>query len=236
MLFSIPLYNNTGGSAWPGELTRLENTLFFRASEPDHGAELWSYDIGTASIQLVKDINPGANNSSFPAELISFKDRLYFQADDGEHGNELWVSDGTADGTHMLKNIADIWPRSNESSDPGGFAEAGDYLVFNAWYNKRTLFRLKIHNTSTVGTTEQQSGTSLFKLYPNPAHSTIVIEPGTKSAIQYRMLDISGREIMNGSILNGSKTYLDLSSLGSGLYIIRGDSENASQTRLFTKE
>ena len=283
---------NRVSDIYPGEyssdiyhITKVGSTLLFRAFEPDHGSELWSYDIGTASIQLVKDINPGANNSSFPAELINFKDRLYFQADDGEHGKELWVSDGTADGTYMLKNIADndsdfishsnpgrffvtedllffvasdnihglelwqtdgtaggtkmtadIWPRSNESSDPGGFAEAGDYLVFNAWYNKRTLFRLKIHNTSTVGVTEQLSETSLFQLYPNPAHSSILIEPGTTSDMHYRILDISGREVMNGSILHGTKTLLDLSSLGSGLYVIRGDSENASQTRMFTKE
>ena len=266
-------------------ITQVGSTLFFRAYEPDHGSELWSYNLSTATIQLVKDINPGAFNSSFPDQLINYKGKLFFKANDGVHGDELWISDGTEEGTFMLKNIseeqdeiiyhsypgkffatedllyfvandgihgpelwqtdgtaegtemtADIWPSGAEGSDPGGFAEIGDYLVFNAWYGKRTLLRLKIHNTSTVGVDEPVSLTSLFQLYPNPAQSSIIIEPGTSVEIHYQILDISGREIMNGSVRDGSKTRLDLSSLRSGLYLIRGETGQASQTMKFTVE
>lgn len=223
-------------SSFPAELINFKDRLYFQANDGEHGNELWVSDGTADGTFMLKNI--AANDSDYishsnPGRFFVTEELLFFVANDNIHGLELWQTDGTSGGTKMT---ADIWPRSNESSDPGGFAEAGDYLVFNAWYNKRTLFRLKIHNTSTVGVAEQLSGTSLFQLYPNPAHSTIVIEPGTKSAIHYRMLDISGREIMNGSILNGSKIHLDLSALGSGLYIIRGDSDHASQTRMFTKE
>ena len=40
---------------------------------------------------------------------------LFFSADDGIHGNELWSSDGTADGTAMVK---DINPASDGRSNP----------------------------------------------------------------------------------------------------------------------
>ncbi len=268
-------------------LTLLDTLLFFRAFEPVHGAELWSYNLNSSLVKLVKDISvsPDATNSSFPGQLISYQGKLFFQANDGVHGNELWISDGTEEGTFMLKNIneepgdvpyhsspgnffatdeqlyfvaddgihgfelwqtdgtaegtrmtADIWPQSNQSSDPGGFAEIGDYLVFNGWYGKRTLLRLKIHNTSNVGIGAPLSVPPLFQLYPNPAHSSIIFEPGTKTDIRYRVLDLSGRELLHGFIRDGSKTRLDLSSLSPGLYIIQGESKDGSQTIKITLE
>lgn len=274
---------------YPGEygsdiyhITKVNSMLFFRAYEADNETELWSYDLTAASIQMVKDINPGASNGSFPSQLIAFKGKLFFSARDGVHGEELWISDGTDEGTYMLKNIregdgdiihhsypqkffatedllffqaddgihgpelwqtdgtaegtkmtADIWPKSSEGSDPGGFAEVGDYLVFNAWSNKRTLFRLKIHNTSTVGIEEHLSETSMFYLYPNPAYSNITIESHSKPGFQYQILDITGREIMNGIVPDENSTQLDLSILRPGLYLFRGEAGQGHQTMKF---
>ena len=77
-------------------------------------------------IVLVKDINPG-ENSSYPYELIEFQDRLYFRANDGENGSELWVSDGTAEGTSLIKDIDPEY-----SSYPRDFTEFNDRLYFSA--------------------------------------------------------------------------------------------------------
>ena len=55
-------------------------------------------------VVLVKDINPGTSGSS-AGNLTAFEDRLYFVADDGVNGEELWVSDGTTEGTTLLKDI-----------------------------------------------------------------------------------------------------------------------------------
>lgn len=269
---------------WGSEIfhiTQVGSKLFFRAYEPEHGAELWSYDLSTASIQFVKDINPGATNSSFPSELISFKGKLYFNADDGVHGQEIWVSDGTAEGTVMLKNIneepddipyhsypgrffatekllffkaddgihgpelwqtdgtaegtrmtADVWPRNYEGSDPGGFAEIGDYIVFNAWYNKRTLFRLKIHNTPNVGIEDHLSASSLFNLYPNPSNSLINIESHSASGFTYQILDLTGRELMNGIVLDDQVIQLDL-PFGPGIYLFHAETDHSSLTTKF---
>jgi ELWxxDGT repeat protein len=55
-------------------------------------------------IKLVKDINPGADDSE-PEELAVFNNRLFLEATDGVHGSEVWTSDGTTDGTTLLKDI-----------------------------------------------------------------------------------------------------------------------------------
>lgn len=263
-------------------ITQVDDLLFFRAYDPDHGAELWSYNLVSATVKLVKDINPGAYNSSFPSELIAFQSRLFFSANDGVHGEELWVSDGTEEGTYMLKNInvepgevayhsyptrffvtddllyfkaddgvhgpelwqtdgtaegtvmtADIWPSGYEGSDPGDFAEVGDYLVFNAWYGKRTLFRLQIHNTSTLHAENSISESSLFKIYPNPASTVLNLESCVNTPFLYRVLDLSGREIMNGSVREANRIKLDISDLQPGFYILEARTAPFRQTSKF---
>jgi ELWxxDGT repeat protein len=91
----------------PTGFTVVGNQLFFEANDGIHGVELWKSD-GTASgTVLVKDIHPGAASSApgYDATLIEFNGSLLFTANDGTHGVELWRSDGTADGTVMVKDI-----------------------------------------------------------------------------------------------------------------------------------
>src|SRR5262245_23180582 len=92
-----------------GRNVELNGKLYFFADDGVHGRELWSTDGTDLGTQLVKDINPGLVSSSWSSaapELARVGDKLIFAADDGVHGSELWVSDGTADGTLMLKDIA----------------------------------------------------------------------------------------------------------------------------------
>ena len=39
--------------------------------------------------------------------LQSLNGELFFSADDGSHGYELWKSNGTEEGTFMVKDIRD---------------------------------------------------------------------------------------------------------------------------------
>ena len=45
------------------------------------------------------------NFSSAPRDLTRFNGAVYFAASDGVHGLELWKTDGTANGTGMVKDI-----------------------------------------------------------------------------------------------------------------------------------
>lgn len=79
---------------------------------------------------LVKDISPGSESGIPSSEEIGilYQEKVLFTADDGVHGTELWITDGTEEGTKLVK---DINP-GNEGSDCGIFHLVGDQVFFIA--------------------------------------------------------------------------------------------------------
>ena len=53
---------------------------------------------------------------------------VFFVADDGQHGRELWISDGTTDGTRLVRDIR----RGPESSAISQLTPAGNRVFFTA--------------------------------------------------------------------------------------------------------
>ncbi|HKL22334.1 MAG TPA: putative Ig domain-containing protein, partial [Tichowtungia sp.] len=84
---------------------------------------------------------------------------IFFSADDGVHGEELWITDGTAEGTRMVRDILPPentpWPDDPNfiGSDPGYFAALPDgRVVFQA---RDELFRrdeLWVSDGTSAGT------------------------------------------------------------------------------------
>ena len=68
--------------------------LYFTASTPDLGAELWVTDGSDTGTRLVKDLNPGVVGSQ-PANLTDVGGTLYFTANAGVSGTKLYRTDGT---------------------------------------------------------------------------------------------------------------------------------------------
>ena len=91
---------------------------------------------------MVKDINPGMNTSNVQY-LTRFNDKVVFSATDGEdNGQELWISDGTEDGTYMVKDIHDFG-----SSNPIGFRQLDE---------NRFVFYATTFDSENYGTEPQQ--------------------------------------------------------------------------------
>ena len=104
----------TAGYTSPSELTVVGQGLFFSARDGTNGVELWVYypsesisDTDPKNPKLVKNIHAtGDGLTKDESYLTAFKGKLYFVGNDNDLGKELWVSDGTEDGTEMVKDIA----------------------------------------------------------------------------------------------------------------------------------
>lgn len=107
-LFSNP--NSTVNINSISHLTAVGNTLYFAAYDPITGIELWKSDGTVQGTQIIKDTRPGSQGGlSYQNDegqgYVALGNTLYFFANDGVNGFELWRSDGTAQGTQMVKNI-----------------------------------------------------------------------------------------------------------------------------------
>ncbi len=103
-------------------------TLYFAANSKQaislNDTTLWRSN-GTPSGTI--EIKKTETASSSPTELTNVNGVMYFAADDGTQGRELWKSDGTVEGTELVR---DIFPLA--SSDPSNLTNVNGTLYFTA--------------------------------------------------------------------------------------------------------
>ena len=120
-------------------LTVFGDALYFFAGGYPNGGDppqpaqaLWRSDGTPAGTRIVKTIDPPHEPQDVGGlllpELTVAGGHLFFRAEDDVHGAELWTTDGTPEGTVMVK---DINP-GPASSLPGWLAAAGGRLYFAA--------------------------------------------------------------------------------------------------------
>jgi len=83
-----------------------------------------------------------------------------------------------------------------------------------------TRFDLAAVNTF-VGLKELKKKSFVVGLYPNPAGSYLVIDNAEFKDMKYEIYNISGQKVMDGRIDREQGNQVDVSVLGSGMYIIR---------------
>ncbi len=90
----------------PRHLTEWNGNLIFSASRPYEGEEPWIVRPGRKP-DILFNIRPDGADSS-PRNFVGWKDHVYFVANDGIHGEELWRSDGTAEGTELVRDLVTV--------------------------------------------------------------------------------------------------------------------------------
>jgi len=131
------------------------------------GGEPWITDGTESGTVILKDINVSSNNSgSNPNYFTEYNGKVYFAASNGlTNGTELWVTDGTEQGTKMLK---DILPGTN-SSNPERFVVVKNKLYFfatNASFNKE-IWETDGTEAGTKSLASVASGSSLVSYNDN---------------------------------------------------------------------
>lgn len=119
--------HNATNSANPDLLMAFNTDLLFTATNFQHGKELWKSDGTENGTQILREIGK-QQNSSNPAGFTVFNNEIYFSAYVGGDfngpnftGGELWKTDGTEQGTVLVKDI---------EPGPGGYG-ASELTVCN---------------------------------------------------------------------------------------------------------
>ena len=133
-------------------ITDVEGTLYFFASDNGTGNWLWKSD-GTESgtSKISRFSTPSNANPSFPASFTKIGDTLYFAKDTATRGVELWKTDGTSDGTVVVKDIK-VGSAPYNSSYPSDLINFNGTLYFTAedGVSGRTLWK---SDGTALGTT-----------------------------------------------------------------------------------
>ena len=149
-----------GASSSPAWLAVYEGKLYFQARgapplSNQRGYELWRFDAGDDTWELVADINPGEPDST-PTRLHVYNGSLYFVAETLADGVELWRYTATTD---TVEQVADINPAGNSQSvstlglrSSPGYANYAGQMYFDAddGTNGKELWRLGTEAPSDV--------------------------------------------------------------------------------------
>ena len=131
-----------GGTQQIAGFTDTENLLFFFGQNNvirSDGTEVGTFEILTEASSIVP-------NSIEAPDVAVVNNNLFFSNFNDENGNEPWISDGTAEGTTVLKDI-----NLDGESTPLDFLAVGDKVFFTAddGVNSRELW---VSDGTEVGT------------------------------------------------------------------------------------
>ena len=86
-----------------GEVFGMADSVYLAANDGIHGTQPWKVS-STGLASMVIDLNP-ENAGSDPSTVVDVNGIGLFAAQDEGHGSELWATDGTFQGTYLVKDI-----------------------------------------------------------------------------------------------------------------------------------
>jgi ELWxxDGT repeat protein len=208
----------------PSYITKIGSHIYFSGFSWSTGNELWITD-GTDSGTYTIDVNPG-EASSYPRYFTKAGEIIFFNACDYRYC-ELWKTDGTANGTTLVKDInqSSSWSNSN----PTNLVTLGNNIIFLA--NDGTYNGLWKSDGTSIGTIELSNMT-----FSSPANITVA---GNKAFFSYYKTE-NGRELgytdgtIAGTVLldlcpgTCSSTPDSMVSYNGWLYFVASDGESSS--------
>ncbi len=123
----------------------LDGTLYFAAADSNEGSdrELWTTQGATTS----RAVNVNLGGSGVFSDPFVHRSALYFHGSDGTNTNHLFISDGTTEGTEVLK--------PGTATSPVDLTSVGDTLFFTAFGSARSLWKTDGTTAGTVKVREE---------------------------------------------------------------------------------
>ena len=152
---------------WQSDGTENGTSLFFRVPEDLSTPQTTSNSVGSRDVD---------NSIQSRVSNIGINGKVFFAASENETGEEPWVSDGTAEGTEILRDI-----NLDGSSQPRDYTQVGDSLFFTAFdeENGRALW---VSDGTTEGTQFVQdinTSSRIDNLTPSPFRGNFIDFNGT---------------------------------------------------------
>ncbi|PTL54979.1 ELWxxDGT repeat protein [Paraconexibacter algicola] len=226
-------------SGAPRAAVSFGDRVYFRTSTPSTGGEPWVSDGTTAGTRLVRDLNqrtPSTFRDGVDPFLTTAGDKAYFVADTGGLGPELHVTDGTGDGTRLLR---DIRPGAT-GSDPRPLRAVGSKLFFTA-NDGATGTELWVTDGTTDGTrlvadqvpgAQSPSITSSVAFDGKLYFGVVVPAVPSGSQVDLRASDGTGVSIVKSVPPAAPATFgffpISLTVMGDALYLFGSDQTDAA--------
>ena len=224
----IDLVPGTGSSS-PSGIVKFGNQALFTAYDATFDLEVYVTDGTSGGTMRLKDINtvPGSGSGTLGSSPnigggVEINGKYLFRANDGVNGSELWVTDGTTDGTLILKDIfpGEYGPGSPRSSNPGNFVKVGNEVFFTA----TTFLDDGISYSDTLWKTDGTTdGTvKLLDIRPLLTDGNYAVSNGRLFAVVYGTQQIlvtdgtsSGTTLLDSSDIGNDPKYL--TAYGDGI-------------------
>jgi PKD repeat protein len=112
------------------------------------------------------------------------------------------------------------------------------------WYSdhKAVVATISIPTTVTARKITTKTGlknsSAEIKAYPNPTNGIVTLVSSENASSQVRVFDLAGRKIINKTVnfLENAQNILDLTAFSNGVYFIKVDSQEKTQTIKIVKE
>ncbi|MDR1121945.1 MAG: T9SS type A sorting domain-containing protein [Dysgonamonadaceae bacterium] len=124
---------------------RVGRKVFFKADTKDsqYGEELWVTDGTEEGTFMIMDINTTVANEATGATAGAtlewftpfYNQKLFFDATSADYGREPWVTDGTPEGTYMIKDLYEGVDANGQPYGSGVFTPRvyKDWVFFRAY-------------------------------------------------------------------------------------------------------
>lgn len=137
------LYPGQAYSSQIGGMINFKGEVFFVAASQYPGEytwHLWKTDGTEAGTTMITK-----TQTTFAPNLTISNNKLYFVGTSTSTGTELWVTDGTNDGTYIVKDLA-----GPNSSNPSNLLDFKGSLYFVAYDNASAMWKTDGTDTGTV--------------------------------------------------------------------------------------